>query len=76
MLSVSLLDQVYRLPVYVFLIFLRFFRRAILGVFFLVFRRFRGCPGCLLEHFFVKKREFKSFGNTSKSMAGAVFQQV
>ena len=37
---------------------------------------FEGVPGCLLEHFFVKKREFKDFGNTSKSMAGAVFQQV
>ena len=37
---------------------------------------FEGVPGGLLEHFFVKKREFKDFGNTSKSMAGAVFQQV
>ena len=35
-----------------------------------------GVQGSLLEHFFVKKRKFKDFGNTSKSMAGAVFQQV
>ena len=76
MLSVSLLDQVYRLAVYFFSFFSEDFSSCYLGVFFLVFRRFRGCPGGLLEHFFVKKREFKDFGNTSKSMAGAVFQQV
>ena len=37
---------------------------------------FEGVPGGLLEHFFVKKRKFIDFVNTSKSMAGAVFQQV
>ena len=31
-------------------------------------------PGGLLEHFFVKKHKFIDFVNTSKSMAGAVFQ--
>ena len=36
---------------------------------------FEGVPGGLLEHFFVNKREFKDFGNTSKSMAGAVFSR-
>ena len=36
----------------------------------------RGVPGGLLEHFFVKKHIFIDFENTSKSMAGAVFQQV
>ena len=35
-----------------------------------------GVPGDLLRHFFVKKHKFNDFGNTSKSMAGAVFQQV
>ena len=35
-----------------------------------------GVPGGLLEHFFVNKRKFIDFENTSKSMAGAVFQQV
>ena len=35
-----------------------------------------GVPGGLLEHFFVNKHKFIDFGNTSKSMAGAVFQQV
>ena len=34
-------------------------------------------PGGLLEHFFVKQQHiFIDFENTSKSMAGAVFQQV
>ena len=37
---------------------------------------FEGVPGGLLQHFFVKKRKFIDFVNTSKSMAGAVFQQV
>ena len=35
-----------------------------------------GVPGGLLEHFFVKQHIFIDFENTSKSMAGAVFQQV
>ena len=35
-----------------------------------------GVRGDLLEHLFVKQHKFIDFENTSKSMAGAVFQQV
>ena len=35
-----------------------------------------GVPGGLLEHNFAKQRKLIDFENTSKSMAGVVFQQV
>ena len=76
MLSVSLLYQVYRLEA----LFPNFFCGFLVVLFWACFSEFLGAsggvPGGLLEHFFVKKREFKDFGNTSKSMACAVFQQV
>ena len=37
---------------------------------------FEGVPGGFLKHILVKKHKFIDFGNTSKSIAGAVFQQV